>query len=71
MTLRALVAFGLRVSLTGLLALPAQAQVSRTSPLTLPPTGGRYSHVVTTELPAGSRLVLMRGRWVQTRPGRW
>lgn len=45
-----------------LLAGAAQAQPSRTSPPSLPPTGGRYTHIVTTELPAGSRLVLIAGQ---------
>ncbi len=41
----------------------ASAQViTRTSPPSLPPTGGRYTHVVTTELPAGSRLVVIAGQ---------
>jgi enamine deaminase RidA (YjgF/YER057c/UK114 family) len=62
MTRSPIVVHTLRVACIGLLALPLQAQVNRTSPLTLPPTGGRYSHVVSTELPAGSRLVLIAGQ---------
>jgi enamine deaminase RidA (YjgF/YER057c/UK114 family) len=40
----------------------AGAQLARTSPPTLPPTGGRYTHVVSTDLPAGSRLVVIAGQ---------
>ncbi len=40
----------------------ATAQLARTSPPSLPPTGGRYAHIVTSELPAGSRLVLIAGQ---------
>ena len=32
------------------------------SPPSLPPTGGRYTHIVSTELAAGSRLVLIAGQ---------
>jgi enamine deaminase RidA (YjgF/YER057c/UK114 family) len=39
-----------------------QAQVVRTAPASLPPTGGRYSHTVTTDLPPGSRLVMIAGQ---------
>ncbi len=42
-------------------SLHAQA-ISRVAPPTLPPTGGRYSHVVTTELPAGARLIFIAGQ---------
>lgn len=45
-----------------LLATALQAQPVRSSPGSLPPTGGRYSHIVTTELPAGARLVLIAGQ---------
>jgi enamine deaminase RidA (YjgF/YER057c/UK114 family) len=62
MTHRALLIRSLRVACATLLGVPLQGQISRTSPLTLPPTGGRYSHVVSTELPAGSRLVLIAGQ---------
>jgi enamine deaminase RidA (YjgF/YER057c/UK114 family) len=62
MTHRALLTRSLCIALFSLGAVSAQAQISRTSPLTLPPTGGRYSHVVSTELPAGSRLVLIAGQ---------
>lgn len=48
--------------LTVLHGAPAAAQLTRTSPPSLPPTGGRYSHIVTTELPAGSRLVVIAGQ---------
>lgn len=47
---------------TVLLAGIAQAQSIRTSPTSLPPTGGRYAHIVTTDLPAGSRLVMIAGQ---------
>jgi enamine deaminase RidA (YjgF/YER057c/UK114 family) len=40
----------------------AAAQIARSSPPSLPPTGGRYTHIVTTALPAGSRLVLIAGQ---------
>lgn len=38
------------------------AQTTRTSPSSLPPTGGRYTHVVSSELAAGSRLVVIAGQ---------
>lgn len=42
---------------------PLGAQpTTRVSPPSLPPTGGRYTHIVTAELPAGSRLVLIAGQ---------
>ncbi|HYW50429.1 MAG TPA: RidA family protein, partial [Gemmatimonadaceae bacterium] len=41
---------------------PLAAQLSRQSPPALPPTGGRYAHIVTSELPAGSRLVVIAGQ---------
>jgi enamine deaminase RidA (YjgF/YER057c/UK114 family) len=62
MSHRAPLTRSLCIALFGFCAVPAQAQISRTSPLTLPPTGGRYSHVVTTELPPGARLVLIAGQ---------
>lgn len=40
----------------------AGAQPVRTSPSSLPPTGGRYTHIVTSELPPGSRLVMISGQ---------
>jgi enamine deaminase RidA (YjgF/YER057c/UK114 family) len=52
-----LIACGISVAVTTL-----SAQVTRTSPPQLPPTGGRYTHVITSELPAGSRLVLIAGQ---------
>ena len=45
-----------------LLAAPLAAQLRRTSPPSLPPTGGRYEHIVTAELPPGSRLVVIAGQ---------
>ncbi len=45
-----------------LFAAPLSAQLSRTSPPSLPPTGGRYAHIVTAELPPGSRLVIIAGQ---------
>ncbi len=45
-----------------LLAGELHAQPSRTSPPSLPPTGGRYTHVVSTELTPGSRLVVIAGQ---------
>ncbi len=41
---------------------PLHAQVVRTAPASLPPTGGRYSHTVTVDLPPGSRLVMIAGQ---------
>jgi enamine deaminase RidA (YjgF/YER057c/UK114 family) len=38
------------------------AQPVRSSPASLPPTGGRYTHVVSAELPPGSRLVMIAGQ---------
>lgn len=46
----------------GLLATALGAQVTRVSPPALPSTGGRYTHIVTAELPAGSRLVFIAGQ---------
>ncbi len=50
------------VVLTTLLAGELHAQPTRTSPPSLPPTGGRYTHIVTSELPPGSRLVVIAGQ---------
>jgi 2-iminobutanoate/2-iminopropanoate deaminase len=50
------------LALTGLLSATLGAQVARTSPPSMPPTGGRYTHIVTSELPAGSRLVFIAGQ---------
>jgi enamine deaminase RidA (YjgF/YER057c/UK114 family) len=38
------------------------AQIIRSSPPSLPPTGGRYAHVVTADMPAGSKLVVIAGQ---------
>lgn len=48
--------------MTALLASIARAQTTRSAPVSLPPTGGRYSHVVSTDLPAGARLVVVAGQ---------
>ena len=48
--------------MTALLASAAPAQVTRSAPVSLPPTGGRYSHIVSTDLPAGARLVVIAGQ---------
>lgn len=45
-----------------LLAATAEAQVTRSAAVSLPPTGGEYSHIVSTELPPGSRLVVVAGQ---------
>lgn len=45
-----------------LLTTQLVAQPTRISPSSLPPTGGRYTHAVTAELPPGSRLVVVSGQ---------
>ncbi|MES3034896.1 MAG: RidA family protein [Gemmatimonadota bacterium] len=52
----------LLAAMSALLAATAHAQVTRSAPTSLPPTGGRYSHVVSTDLPPGSRLVVIAGQ---------
>ena len=61
-SLPARVAAAIAVAATSVCAAPAAAQLTRSSPPTLPPTGGRYAHIVTTDLPAGSRLVIIAGQ---------
>lgn len=50
------------LALAALLAGGLNAQPTRSSPSSLPPTGGRYAHIVTSELPPGSRLVVIAGQ---------
>ncbi|MBC7840949.1 MAG: RidA family protein [Gemmatimonadaceae bacterium] len=50
------------LAFSGLCPASLDAQVTRDSPPSLPPTGGRYTHVVTSEVPAGSRLVFIAGQ---------
>lgn len=50
------------LAIVTLVASTLSAQPVRNSPASLPPTGGRYSHVVTAELPPGSRLVMIAGQ---------
>lgn len=50
------------VTIVTLLAARLMAQPARTSPTSLPPTGGRYSHIVTSELRPGGRLVVIAGQ---------
>jgi enamine deaminase RidA (YjgF/YER057c/UK114 family) len=38
------------------------AQITRSSPPSLPPTGGRYAHIVSADVPAGARLVVIAGQ---------
>ena len=52
----------LLVVLAILFAATAESQVTRSAPASLPPTGGRYSHIVSTDLPPGSRLVVIAGQ---------